>query len=262
MRNGTATQSPSSQILKVLVPVLLSCFCVVGTALFSDTGNSLFSDCLASPVRGCVQHYLQLYWGLTILLWGALLILSSLAPHHVNQHMPLLLIWTVWISLRSEFQLGRLADAELMAAERGVLSSNWITAVLLLCALLSLLIRHKSATLVLCLAEIVFLATMPKSSEIKITLMILQTVYFCALYFLSLLLMPVKCETTYVLNTIMGSIWALWINDMLHLTIAVLAYMGVCLFLFAVQYESTQVWAIFTRVVAPIGNEEMPTKSD
>lgn len=260
MRNNTS-QIPG-QLLKVLVPVLLSCFCVVGTALFSDTGNSLFSECLESPVRGCVQHYLQLYWGLTIVLWGTLLVLSSLAPSHVNQHMPLLLIWTVWISLRSEFQLGRLADEELMAAERGVLSTNWITAILLLCALLSLLIRHKAATLVLCLAEIVFLATMPKSSEIKITLMILQAVYFCALYFLALLLTPVKPEPTYILNTIMGSIWALWVNDMLHLTIAVLAYVGVCITLFALQYEHTQIWAIFTRVIASNGNEEAPTKSD
>lgn len=261
MRSSSGSSVAGSQVLRVLIPLLLSCFCVVGTALFSDTGNALFSECLENPVHGCVQHYLQMYWGLTVLLWGALLIVSSMAPGHVNQHMPLLIVWTVWISLRSEFQLGRLADAELMAAEASVLSSKWIIAILLLFAGLSLLIRNRAATMVLCLAEVVFLATMPKSSEIKITLMILQASYFCALYFLSLALMPVKPEPTYLLNMIMGSIWALWINDMLHLTIATLVYITACLLLFTFQYESTQLWVNFNRIVMP-GGEEAPTKSD
>lgn len=253
----------SGQILKVLVPLLLSCFCVVGTALFSDTGNALFSECIDSPSRGCVHRYIQLYWGMMVLLWGVLLLLSSLVPQHINSHMPLLLIWTVWISLRSDFQLGRLADASLVDQfEQILIKSHWVTLTLLIFASLSLLIRRRVPVFILCMAEVIFLATIPKSSEIKITLMTLQVVYYCVLYFLSLLLMPVKPEPTYILNTAMGSVWALWVNDMLHLTIAVLFYIGLCLLSFATQYESTRVWVNFNRVTVVSNDEEADIKKD
>lgn len=254
-------------ILKVLVPVLLSCFCVVGTALVSDTGNSLFNDCVESTTKGCFSHYLQLHWGLMIALWGSMLILSSLLPAIVNQHMPLLLVWTAWISLRSDFQLGRAEDPDGLFEDSHPLKEGWILGVLLLFASLSLLIRRRAAAMILCLAEVVFLATIPKNGEMKIALMTLQVVYYCALYFLSLLLMPARPESTYILNSVMGSVWVLWTTDMLHLTIAVLFYIGLCLLLFAVQYEHTQVWVNFNRSTASVrpahrDDEESPIKAD
>lgn len=240
--------NPANQILNVLVPVLLSCFCVVLTALFSDTGNSLFNDCLAAVHRpACMQNYLQLYWALSMLLWGAILILSSAVPAWVNPHMPLLLCWTVWISLRSDFQLGRLADVGTAATAHPV-PWFWSPMLLLLFAVAALLVRQRVAILLLCVLELSFLSAMPKAHEIQISMMIVQALYFCGLYFLSLLLVPSQRDSVYILNIVMSSFWALWINDMLHLTILVLAYVGLSLLAFAMRYESTQLWVNFNRM--------------
>ena len=80
-----------SQILKLLVPVLLTCFCMVLTGLMGF----------------CVEHQIGFYWSLIIMLWGTILVFSGIFPFYINPHLPMLLGWAVWISVQSDYKLSR-----------------------------------------------------------------------------------------------------------------------------------------------------------
>ena len=80
-----------SQILKVLVPVMLTCFCMLMTGLMGF----------------CVEHQIGFYWSLIIMLWGTVLVFSGMFPYYINPHLPMLLGWAVWISVQSDYKLSR-----------------------------------------------------------------------------------------------------------------------------------------------------------
>ena len=152
-----------SQILKVLVPVMLTCFCMLMTGLMGF----------------CVEHQIGFYWSLIIMLWGTVLVFSGMFPYYINPHLPMLLGWAVWISVQSDYKLSRSTSYVALL----IPNKFWLHAPLVIAPLLALVATRKLQVLLLAIAEILYLALIPKVGDVDEKIMVLQTTLYCFLYF-------------------------------------------------------------------------------
>lgn len=217
-----------SQILKVLVPVMLTCFCMLMTGLMGF----------------CVEHQIGFYWSLIIMLWGTVLVFSGMFPYYINPHLPMLLGWAVWISVQSDYKLSRSTSYVALL----IPNKFWLHAPLVIAPLLALVATRKLQVLLLAIAEILYLALIPKVGDVDEKIMVLQTTLYCFLYFLSLGVSMVLAEdreemSYFVLTRVIGSVWILWIDNPFQMLILTLVYSGFCLVMFAVRFETIQrIW--------------------
>lgn len=217
-----------NQILKIMVPVALTCFCIVLTFLMGF----------------CVEHEIGFYWSLVILLWGTILVFSGIFPYYINPHLPMLLGWAVWISVQSDFKLSQSTSYVAQFAA----NKFWIHVPLVIVPLLALASTSKLQVMVLAILEMLYLAIIPKTGEVDEKLMALQAALYCLLYFLSLGVSTVLAEGReemhyFMLTRVIGSIWILWIDNLLQIIILTLIYGGFCLVTFIVRFETVQrIW--------------------
>ncbi len=237
------------QVLKVLTPVVLVFFCAAITGLMGF----------------CVQHQIGFYWSLIILLWGTILVIAGIFPYYINPHLPMLLGWAVWISVQSDYRLSRSTSYVAMFA-----SNKWWAHMPMVCLpLLALVSIKKLQVLVLAVCEILYLAVIPKLDDVDEKIMVVQSILYCMLYFLSLGVSTVLSRGRtdmhyFVMTRMIGSIWILWIDDLLQMLVLSLIYGGFCLVTFIVHFETIQqLWEkynAFHDLPATIENPEIKNK--
>jgi hypothetical protein len=226
----SARSVQNQQFLKILIPVLLSCWVVIITT------------CLAL----CLKHQITVYWMLVSIVWGMLLLFSAWSPRYVNPYLPMLLAWSFWFSIQTDIQLYWKLEMSInkdLFLLQGKMSTHLVhVGILMVIACLLLWIRRRASVFILAFVSITVTATIPKPAEIQIYTMILQASLFCLLYFFSLAVSGVASLSTqdhrhFLLNNIAGSAWVLWVDELLPLIILSAVYVLLCFVTLIARYD-------------------------
>jgi hypothetical protein len=236
-RQTSARTAQRNQFLKVLVPILLSCWVVTITT------------CLAL----CLKHQISVYWMLVSFVWGMLMIFSAASPRYVNPYMPMLLAWSFWFSIQTDIQLYWKLEVNIprdmfLSIQDGSVGLVVQIFTLISIACLMLWIRRKASVFILAFISIVITTVIPKPAEIQVHAMILQSVLFCMLYFLSLAVsavatLAVNDHRHFLLNNIVGSAWVLWVDELMPLIGLSALYVLLCLITLMARFDKVMlIW--------------------
>lgn len=229
-----ARTGQDNMFVKVMVPLGLACWCILVT----------------TALALCLKHQITAYWMLVSLVWGMLLIFAASNPRHVNPYLPLLLPWAFWLSLQTDLQLywhllpGN--ESKDFIQLQGSMSSHMVhVGILAAVAHLLIWIRGRLAVFVLAVGAVFTIALIPKPSEIQVHTMILQAILYCMLYFLSLSVSAVaryarQDAQHFLLNTVIGAAWILWVDELVPLLGLTAVYALACLVTLIVRYETVQ----------------------
>ena len=230
-RQVAARSAQRNQFLKVLVPILLTCWIIAVTT------------CLAL----CLKHQISVYWMLVSFAWGMLMLFAAASPRYVNPYMPMLLAWSFWFSIQTDIQLYWKLEVNIprdmfLSIQDGAVGLVVQLFALIMIASLMLWIRRKESVFILALISIVITTVIPKPAEIQVYVMILQAVIFCMLYFLSLAVSAVATLTMldhrhFILNNVVGAAWVLWVDEVLPLIGLAALYILLCLITLMARYD-------------------------
>lgn len=245
-----------SQFLRILVPILLSCWCVVITT------------CLAL----CLKYQIAVYWMMVSFVWGMLMLFSAGSPRYVNPYLPMLLAWSFWFSIQTDMQLfwrfEENINRDLFILQGKIISHLVHVGILASIACLMLWIRRRASVFILAFVSIAVTATVPKPAEIQVHTMILQASLFCMLYFFSLAVsgvasLAVKDHRHFLLNNIVGSAWVLWVDELIPLVILAAVYVLFCLVTLIARYDKVMlVWQNHDPVPGRANRDEDPEDTE